>query len=317
MPGITCEKGPVTQTAIHFVGYHPRKSVQARAIERLETALTRENGGDIAFRFDPDIGDLGHKAADLLSLVEDGEIDLCYFYASYLTDRVPELGLFELPFEISERERAYRLLDGSCGDTIAKSVAKNTGYRVLAFWDNGIRHISNRIGPIRQPDDCKGLKIRTARNAIHKAAFRAIGFEPLFIDVKDLAAAVAEGTVDAQENPLTNVVNYGVQQFHRYITLTSHLFGVSLVLANARKYDSWPDTARGALADGLAKATEAERAFSAREDIDCAERLTTEGTVITELTETERAAFRHAVADIVGEERARFTPELLSAFDTG
>lgn len=305
----------MSSTSLHFVGYHPPTSVQSRAMQVLDRVLKERLGEAIDFRFTSDIASLGAKANDLLKMVETGELDGCYFYSSYLAGRVPELGLFELPFQIADRARAYALLDGAVGKRIAQSVADKTGYRLLAFWDNGIRHISNRVRPIRRPEDCKGLRIRTAFNEQHKAVFGALGFEPVAIDVKDLPAAVKDGTVDAQENPLTNVMNYQVQAYHPYITLTGHLFGVSAVLVNAKAYVAWPEPVRDALAAGLVDATAAQRAYAAQEDLDCMARLTAEGTQIAELSAEERAAFADAVAHLVAAERAQFAPDLLAAFD--
>jgi TRAP-type transport system periplasmic protein len=307
----------MSSTKIHFVGYHPKTSVQSRAMSVLAEVLRRELGDSISFHFDSDIGDLGHKANDLLRMVEAGDFDGCYFYSSYLTKRVPELGLFELPFEIDNRERFYALLDGALGRRIAESVAANTGYRALAYWDNGIRHLSNRLHPIHTPHDCEGLKIRTAFNEFHQAAFRAMGFEPMAIDVKDLPAAVADGTVDAQENPLTNMINYKVQAYHPYITLTSHLFGVSAVLVNAAKYDAWPEAVRKGFAVALDRATAAQRGYAVQDDVTCMKTIKDDGAEIVSLSEAERAQFTAAVADVVAAEKQRFDPALLALFDGG
>lgn len=304
-------------TPIHFVGYHPPTSVQSRAMTVLDESLKSALGPAVEFRFDSDVASLGRKAKELLDMVETGELDGCYFYSSYLTERVPELGLFELPFQITDRTRAYALLDGPLGERIAASVAANTGYRVLAYWDNGIRHLSNRAHPIRSPADCQGLRIRTAFNELHQATFRALGFEPVAIDVKDLPAAVRDGTVDAQENPLTNVINYNVQQYHRHITTTTHLFGVSVVLANAASYEAWPDAVRRAMADGLREATVAQRTYAAEDDTICRRRLEQDGAGIVDLRADERAAFEHAVSSIVASERSRFPADLLAMFDRG
>ena len=304
-------------TRIHFVGYHPITSVQARAVQVLGSALERALGEEIDFRFDPDIGELGHKAFELLELVENGTFDMCYFYSSYLTERVPELGLFELPFQISGREAAYDMLDGALGQTLGNAIAQKTGYRLMASWDNGIRHLSNARHTIRTPADCQGLKIRTARNAVHQAAFGALGFEPMFVDVKDLGRAAETGEIDAQENPLTNIVNYGLERYHRFITLTGHLFGISAVLVNAKAYAAWPERVREALETAMPEANAAQRRFATEIDAECTTRLTRAGAEITALSDDEHAAFAEAVAPVVAAERKTFDPALLAAFDAG
>ena len=98
-----------------------------------------------------------------------------------------------------------------------------------------LRHFSNRLHPIRHPRDCLGMKIRTLDNALHQQVFRALGFEPVTIDVKDMPAAIASGAVDAQENPLTNTLNFGLHRTHRHISMTSHFFGVALGARQSRE----------------------------------------------------------------------------------
>ena len=131
-------------------------------------------------------------------MTEGDELEICYFSSSYLAARVHSLDGFDRPFRFAERPVAYAALDGEAGRRIMADVVGATGFRVLGFWDNGFRHISNGRHSIRRPDDCAGLRIRTVDNAM--MLFRRLGFEPVFLDVKDLVQAVADGTVDAQEN---------------------------------------------------------------------------------------------------------------------
>ena len=109
-----------------------------------------------------------------------------------------------------------------------------------AIWDNGLRHISNRLRPIRRPEDCRGMRIRTLDNATYRQALAAMGFTPLTIDVKDLVRAVETHAVDAQENPLTNTVHFGLHKTHKHLSLTSHFHGVALLLANRAWLEALP-----------------------------------------------------------------------------
>jgi C4-dicarboxylate-binding protein DctP len=186
-----------------------------------------------------------------------------------------------------------------------------TGYRALAFWDNGIRHFSNRARPIREPAACAGLRIRTQNNAFHQAAFRALGFEPVAIDPSELPGAVQSGRIDAQENPLTNLVNFGIHEHHPYVTLSAHLFGVAPVLVNRARYDAWPEAVRAAVHGALAEATAAQRGFAREDDVTCLARLEEAGNQVVELSRAERDAFAQAVAPIVDAERARLDRRVL------
>jgi len=303
---------PIT---IRFGGYQGPQSVHTRGGRALGQYLHEELGDAVNFIFDENIVERGQKAADLLTMVESGELDGCYFSSSYLAGRVPELGVFDQHFVVPDRASAYAILDGELGRELARCVAAGTGYCVMDFWDNGFRHISTANRVITSPQDCKGLTIRTLANEDHKALFRTLGFEPHAIDVRDLPAAVADGTVDAQENPLTNIYNFRLHDTHRHISLTGHLLGVALALFNRQHVEAWPDSVREGVARAMRKATLAQRQFAEEDDAICTAKLRAEGVEVRDLTLQERNVFIEAVAPQIARLRDRFDPKLVALFD--
>jgi TRAP-type transport system periplasmic protein len=296
---------------IRFGGYQSAASVHSRAIAVFARALERRLGSEVVTEITLNVADRGHKAADLLTLVERGEIDLCYFSSSYLAGRVPNLEIVDIPFEIGSREQAHAAWDGALGERLKAAVAGATGYRALAFWDNGIRHISNRARPIFSPADCRGLRIRTQHNSLHQEIFRALGFEPVAIDPSELPGAVRDGRVDAQENPLTNLVNFGMHEHHPHVSLSAHLFGVAPVLANGARYEAWPEMVRTGVDVALAEATRAQRSFARGDDVLCLAMLERSGNQVLEFSQDTRRAFATAIAPVAEAARRRLPPDLI------
>lgn len=282
--------------ALHFAGYQPARSVHTRALHALRDSLARRSDGALAITVTDSIVAAGRKAADLLTMVASGELDGCYFASSYLAARVPALGVFDQPFHAGSREEVFAGLDGDAGAALAERVAVATEYRVLGWWDNGIRHISNGVRPIRTPADCVGLRLRTLDNVQHKAAFRRLGFEPMFVDVADLPRAVADGTVDAQENPLTNLVNFNLQTHHKHVSLTGHLLGIALLLINRARYDSLPDELRRMLDAAAGESATIQRGLAIAEDAECLRLLADAGVTVIGPDAIDVQAFRTAVA---------------------
>ncbi len=301
--------------AIRFGGYQGDKSVHTRGARFFGEALARIAGNKVDMTFLQNIVEDGNKASDLLSMTESGAIDGCYFSSSYLAGRVPELALFDQHFAVPDRRRAYGVLDGSLGRRLAEEVEAKTGYTVLGYWDNGLRQISSVSTALRTPADCTGLKLRTLASDDHQRVFRALGFEPAAIDVRDLPDAVASGRVDAQENPLTNIYNFNLHKTHRVITLTGHLLGVALVLFNKKTVESWPPEIRAAVETAVIEATAEQRRFAEEDDEICAKALAADGVTLIELTDDERAAFADATRAEVDKTRARFDAELIALFE--
>jgi TRAP-type C4-dicarboxylate transport system substrate-binding protein len=284
MPGRTVRIG----------GYQAETSILTRATRQLAAALSALPGAGWRIEVIRDVTEAGFRAADLLSMVEEGSIQICYFASSYLVGRVASLGCFDEPFAVPDRTHIYNDLDGGLGERLSGDLTRLTGYRALGFWDNGFRHISNRLRPIRHPDDCRGMRIRTLDNATYQKVLAAVGFTPLVIDVKDLVRAVETHAVDAQENPLTNTVHFGLYKTHKHLTLTSHFHGVALLLANRAWFEALTPPLRSAVAAASADATAAQRRFAIAEDALCLERLRKEGVAIVPGEAIDLAAFRAA-----------------------
>src|SRR5919106_45251 len=107
---------------IRMGGYGPPTTGFSKALKFIGDRLTAEFGGRIVVDYVWNIMDHGHKAEDILTLVENGEITLGYQSSSYLTDRVPELGFVDLPFLFETTEQARGAMDGALGATLAKAI---------------------------------------------------------------------------------------------------------------------------------------------------------------------------------------------------
>ncbi len=301
---------------LKLAGYQGDRSVHTRAGRVFCDIIKREAGNSADISFEENIVESGAKAADLLQRTESGELDGCYFSSSYLADRVPELGLFDQHFVVPDRHHAYAVLDGALGERLKQEVENKTGFKVLGYWDNGVRNISNGIKPIKSPADCTGLKIRTLANDNHQRVFRSLGFHPMKIDVRDLPEAVISGAVDAQENPLTNIYNFNLHKTHKYITLSRHLLGVALLLFNKDTVNSWPESFRQIVSDAAQEATRQQRVFAEKDDSICAEAMKADGCELIELTAKERIAFRQATKSEVDQTRAQFSDEFIKLFES-
>lgn len=296
---------------IKFIGYQGPASVHTRAAKVFGESLERQLGDDAGFELTENITAAGRKAAEILTLVAGGEQTLCYFASSYLAEQFPEIAVLDLPFTVTERAKTYAKLDGPLGDLLKDRVRASSPYRLLGFWDNGFRHISNRTRPIRNSEDCQGLVIRTGDSALHQDTFRRMGFDPIYLDVRDLAGAVKSGEIDAQDNSLTNIYNFGIYEHHPHVTLTGHFLGICLVLCHAESYEAWTDTERQAVDIAVGEATAAQRAFAIAEEETVLAKLEQGDNEVVHLTEDERAAFQAIVRPVIEDQHKILGDELI------
>ena len=154
--------------------------------------------------------------------------------------------------------------------------------------------------------------MRIQASELHHAVFARLGFDPVALDVKELRAAVRAGTIDAQDNSLTNVYNFEIYRHHPHVTLSGHFFAVAALLCHAATYHGWPAEVRRMVEDAAREAGAAQRGMAAAEDGEVLAKLEPAGTEVIRLTDGERAAFVDAVAPVVATWRDRLGPELFA-----
>jgi TRAP-type transport system periplasmic protein len=297
---------------IRMGGYGPPTTTHSRALKMIGDRLVAEFGDAVDVKYVWNVMDLGYKGEDLLWMVEHGILTLAYQSTSYLTSRVPELGLVDLPFLFDDLEHARAAMDGKLGDYLTERIEARIGYRMLGYLENGYRHVSNRLRPVRTPADLAGMRIRMLPSEVHCRTFELLGAIPVPCDLSQALADIASGAVDAQENPLANTVTYGVHKLHRYHTLTSHFYLSRGIYANRAAVDGWPRALRDAIRTATWEAVDRQRELAVEEEVIARQAIEREGCEIIELSPRERRAFVQTVSPMHVEAKARFGEKVLA-----
>ena len=286
---------------IRMGGYGPPTTGFSRALKFIGDKLQAEFGDGVAIEYIWNIMDCGHKAQDILTFVENGEMTLGYQSSSYLTDRVPELGFVDLPFLFADNAQARGAMDGALGAYLARMTEERINYRILGWFENGFRHISNRLRPIHVPIDLKGMKIRVLPSEIQKRTFELLGAVALRMDLTEAIAKIKANILDAQENPLANTVTYGVHRFHKFHTLTSHFYISRPVFLHRTSFDAWPDDLKRAMRQAVTQAVAFQRQVAVEEHEASRRIIEDAGCEIVELNAKEHAAFVAAVQPLLAD----------------
>jgi TRAP-type C4-dicarboxylate transport system substrate-binding protein len=302
---------------IRMGGYGPATTSFSRGLKLIGDRLTAAFGDEVDIKYVWNIMDLGYRAEDILWLVEDGLLTLGYQSSSYLTDRVPELGIVDYPFVFQTTPQARAAMDGALGQALARALEEKANYRILGWFENGFRHISNRLRPIRKPADMSGMRIRVLPSKVHERTFELLGAAPLRMDLTEAIAAIKAGTLDAQENPFANTVTYGVHKFHRFHSVTNHFYISRPIFFHRPTFDAWPPRLQQEMGAAVAAAVAFQRDLARTEDEDSRAAIAAAGCEIAELTPDELSAFAAAVAPIYAGARALYPEQILKLLPRG
>ena len=288
-------------------GYGPANTTCSRGLKVLGDTLTAQFGDEIAVHTVWNVMDFGYKASDLLWMAETGVLSLTYQSTSYIADRVPELDFVDLLFLFDNLTQARAAMDGALGAWMTQKIEERIpGYRVLGFFENGYRHMSNRLHPVRALADLKNMKIRLMPGETHRRSFELLGAIPCPLDLKPGLEAIMSGAVDAQENPLANTADYGAHKAHRFHTLSGHCYHSRGLYMNRAQFDAWPNALQDGMRAAARRAVLAQRDLAVEEEHLARKTIEAAGGEVIELTPAARAALVQAVAPLHDEARRRF-----------
>lgn len=156
-----------------------------------------------------------------------------------LSNWVPEMGILNLPFLFRDNDHLKAVLKSDVTQKLSDRV-EPSGAHLLAFWDNGFRHITNSKRPVNTPEDLKGLKIRVPEGNVYLDTFNALGALPTVISFGELYSALQLNTVDGQENPVAHIITQKFYEVQTHVSKTYHIHSCSPLLINRAKFDQLP-----------------------------------------------------------------------------
>lgn len=227
-----------------------------QAQQRLAEELDTRSGGRIKLEiFNNNTAGSNREAIEMAQI---GGIDFVVAGLSHATRYSQALNAVLLPYLWKDRDAMFSALDGDAGAVLNTSLQPQS-LKVAGWWDNGFRHVSNNTRPILQPDDIKGLKLRTLPSKVHVNFFTALGSVPVPMDFSELVPALQQGVIDGQENPPAIVYPHRIYESQKYYSLTGHVNEPMVLLMGLQTEATLPDDLKTVLQESVAAATSFQR----------------------------------------------------------
>ncbi|HYG87645.1 MAG TPA: TRAP transporter substrate-binding protein [Azospirillum sp.] len=240
--------------------------------------------------------------SDMLKKLKLGTIDMA-LPSTVMSSVVPAFGLFEMPYLVKDREHMKRIRNEIVMPTLAP-MAEKDGYRVLAVWENGFRHITNNRQPIVKPDDIKGIKLRVPQGTWRVKMFQAYGANPSPLAFSEVFVALQTGVMDGQENPLAQIYPARFQEVQKYLSMTGHVYTPAYLTAG-RSWSKFSPEIQKALTEAARESEPEVYRIAAQLDEDLLKKLKEAG---IQVNEADKDAFIKASAPIY-EEFAKEVPD--------
>jgi tripartite ATP-independent transporter DctP family solute receptor len=191
---------------------------------------------------------------------------------------------------VQDRQHMRRIEETIVWPTLAPQ-AEAAGYKILAVWENGFRHVTNNRRPIVRPDDLRGIKLRTPTGQWRIRMFQAFGANPSPMPLSEVFVALQTGVMDGQENPFAQIYTSKLHEVQKYLSLTRHVYTPAYVTSGLAAWRRLPEDVR-AILEATARELQAFVYDTAdRLDRELLAQLTASG---IQVNESDRAAFLEA-----------------------
>ena len=255
---------------------------------------SKESGGRLVIKHFPD-NMLGDDRVVTESTIL-GDIDMVQTMPSVLASMIPDLYVWDAPFLFNTMDEAWKCMDSELGLSI-NTQSEKKGLKYLAALENGFRHYTNNKVPVKVPADVKGQKLRVMETEIQIALWRTYGANPTPMAFTEVISALQQGTIDAQENPLSIIDSNKLYEVQHYISLTGHVFSPHCLYINQSRFDSLEPDLQQALLKAAAAYQTAQRARATELNALSVQKFKDAGCEVIEVTDAEKDQWRQMAID--------------------
>ena len=210
-----------------------------RGMEKFAEVVSQESGGKIKVQLYPDsqIGDI----QQLISGMQLGTVDMAYLGVGNAAQIKGQqaLNVAYLPYLFKSKEKATEVLNGPIFQEMYENLAKQAGLRIFAaYGSRSARAIQTVRGPVRKPEDLRGMRLRIPPIDMFRAAFEQLGVKVVPLGLADVYMAMSRGQVEGQDNGFDLSITFKWHEVAKYWSATDHVFDSAAWYITERRWQA-------------------------------------------------------------------------------
>jgi tripartite ATP-independent transporter DctP family solute receptor len=237
---------------------------------------------------------------ELLQKLKLGTVELA-LPSTVMSSESDLFGMFEMPYLVKDRKHMQAIEKAIFWPRLAPEAEKK-GLKVLAVWENGVRHITNNKHPIVKPADLKGIKLRVPEGKWRVKMFQTYGANPSPMKFSEVFTALQTGVMDGQENPFSQIVSAKFQEVQKFLSLTGHVYTPAYLTAGSKKWATLPADVRKVLEATAKEMQAAVYAMAEKDDNELIDKIKAAGVKVNEADKPAFVAASKAVYEEFGKE---------------
>ncbi|MBS0452835.1 MAG: TRAP transporter substrate-binding protein [Proteobacteria bacterium] len=270
-------------------------------MQKFAEIVAAKSGGKLKVNVYPG-GALGSDQANV-SALQGGTLEMASMNSGIFASIVKDFAIYDFPFLFGNAKEADAVVDGPFGTGLHKKL-EDKGLVGLTYYELGFRQLTNSKRAVAKVEDIGGLKLRVIPNPINVDWVNALGANPTPLPFPELYAALEQGAVDGQENPVATIRGAKLYEVQKYMTLTNHQYNPQSVVISKRFWESLSEGDRKILQEAATESAKYEREQSRAQAASIMAELKKSGMQITELSPAEVTKLREKMKPVIAKHSA-------------
>jgi tripartite ATP-independent transporter DctP family solute receptor len=224
-----------------------------------------------------------------------GAIDINRVNINPLTQVVPALEVFSLPYLFRDLDHLHAVLDGEIGEELLGELAP-AGLIGLGYYDSGQRSYYNSVRPVRSPEDMRGMHIRVQKAEIMSEIVRAVGAVPVKMAFEEVYTGLQTGVIQGAENNVPSWITKGHFEVATYYSRTAHVYTPEVILFSAKTWQRLAEEDRALIRRAVEQSVPYQRELWRQKVAESLSRAREAGGHI--IADVDREAFRKATRSV-------------------
>lgn len=250
-------------------------------------------------------GQLGNDPQSI-KLLADGKLDFTVSATGSFAQMVPALNLTALPYLVKSYEEGWRFYDNSDWIKVQFDKLPAKGVRRLATWESGFRSFTTKSA-LNAPSDANGKKMRVFPNEMIKWVVQSLGYEAVVLPVTEVYAAIQQGKVDGQENPIDTIRSLRFYEVAPHVVLTQHVYSPLPLVVSEATWVKLSAADKEAVRKAAVEAQTVSRVLVRKSDEQNLQAMVAAGATVTH---PDLAAFKRATESVYAQAKTVYGAEV-------
>jgi TRAP-type transport system periplasmic protein len=226
---------------------------------------------------------------------------------------VKEVKIFDFPCLFEKPKEVAHVLNGPIGKKILDKM-EGAGLVGIGWANFGFRQLSNSKHEVKKAEDISGLKLRVMQNPVALDSWKALGANAVPMSFSEVFTALETKALDGQENPLQHMYSNKMFEVQKYVTLTSHVYTPSAMVASPKFWKSISAQDQDIIRQASQEAFALQAKLVDEGDAEAAEKMKQAGMVLTEIPAAELTKMKEKVKPVIEKYTQEIGPDFVREF---